>query len=78
MDLQEGMVTFLGRLANRGSLCLLPVQMRTRSKGCTLVALQYEKSEFFFPPEPNAQDSVRRVGREGSISRICGIIAAPD
>jgi hypothetical protein len=33
-DHQEGMVTFLGRLANRGSLCLLSSQMRNRGKGC--------------------------------------------
>src|SRR5579863_10228834 len=34
-DLQEGMVTFLGRLAIRGSLCLLLCQMRGCRKGCT-------------------------------------------
>jgi hypothetical protein len=35
MDHQEGMVTFLGRLAIRGSLCLLLSQMRNHAKGCT-------------------------------------------
>ncbi|HUH62137.1 MAG TPA: hypothetical protein VLZ50_04020 [Terracidiphilus sp.] len=54
MDLQEGIVTFLGRLAIRGSLCLLPVQMRSSGKGCTTVVLAKKKYRFLLIAEPIA------------------------
>lgn len=62
MDLQEGMVTFLGRLAIRGSLCLLLVQMRSPRKGCTQLPFNTKKINFSFLPSqtPENQSVCRR------------------